>query len=65
MKYDGKLMMDEIKQIHRVRLVEFFGDAGARVILDHFGDLERTFGSASDIILRVMEGEYPKEVNKR
>jgi hypothetical protein len=58
-------MMGDIKQIHRARLVAFFGDAGASVILDHFGDLERTFGSASNIIFRVMEGEYHQEVEKR
>jgi hypothetical protein len=58
-------MIDEIKQIHRVRLVAFFGDTGARVILDHFSDLERTFGCASNIILRVMEGDYSQKINKR
>ena len=49
----------EVKQIHKIRLAAFFGENGAKVILDHIGDLELTFGSASAIILQVMEGEIP------
>jgi hypothetical protein len=38
----------------RARLVEFFGEEGAEVIMSHIDELEETFGSASIIIRRVM-----------
>ena len=65
MTYYRKFGGGRHKEIQRTRLVAFFGSAGATVILNHFADLERTFGSASNIILRIMEGENTKEVTKR
>ena len=57
--------MRDVKQIHRIRLAAFFGENGAKVILDHISDLELTFGSASAIILQVMEGRIPLKAKER
>ena len=57
--------MRDVKQIHRIRLAAFFGESGAKVILDHMSDLELTFGSASAIILQVMDGQIPLKFNER
>jgi hypothetical protein len=54
----------ELDQVQKFRLVEFFGDAGARIIIEHFDDLEQTFGGASEIILRAMNGKIPKTSEK-
>jgi hypothetical protein len=40
----------------RARLVEFFGEKGAAVVLSHIDNLEETFGSASIVIRGVMQG---------
>ena len=40
----------------RERLVEFFGEKGAEVVISHIDDLDQTFGSASTVIRKVMEG---------
>jgi hypothetical protein len=52
----------EIQPVQKIRLAECFGDVGARVILEHFRELDQTFGSAGEkIILRIMQGDYPQE----
>lgn len=45
-----------ISQAERNRLVKFFGQTGAAVILKHIDDLDQTFGSASQIISQIMQG---------
>ena len=45
-----------VTPLERTRLVKFFGEEGAEVIISHIDELEETFGSASVIIRRVMEG---------
>jgi ferritin len=39
----------------REKLIEFFGEKGANIVISHIDDLEETFGSASVVIRRVME----------
>ncbi len=40
----------------RERLIRFFGERGAKVVVSHIEDLDQTFGSASTVIRSVMEG---------
>ena len=39
----------------REKLVEFFGEKGAGVVISHIDDLEQTFGSASLVIRKIMD----------
>ena len=39
----------------REKLVEFFGQKGAEVVIFHIDDLDQTFGSASIVIRKIME----------
>jgi hypothetical protein len=39
------------------RLVEFFGETGAAVVLNHVGHLEEIFGSSSEIISTIANGD--------
>jgi ferritin len=39
----------------RERLVNFFGEKGAQVVISHIDELDQTFGSASAVIRKVME----------
>lgn len=39
----------------REKLVEFFGQKGAQVVISHIDDLDQTFGSASIVIRKIME----------
>jgi ferritin len=39
----------------REKLVEFFGEKGAKIVISHIDDLDETFGSASIVIRRIME----------
>jgi ferritin len=39
----------------REKLVEFFGQKGAEVVISHLDDLDQTFGSASIVIRKIME----------
>ena len=57
-------MPAEVKQVQMRRLVEFFGETGAKIIAGHMNDLEETFGSASQIILMVIEGRLPRRPNQ-
>ncbi|MGI0090193.1 MAG: hypothetical protein ACREBS_00645 [Nitrososphaerales archaeon] len=50
--------------MHKTRLVEFFGDAGVKIIFEHMNDLEQAFGSASAVIVKVMEGQLPQHPKK-
>jgi ferritin len=45
------------------RLVDFFGETGAKIIIEHIDDLEKTFGSASQIILMIIDGRLPRRPN--
>ena len=40
------------------RLVKFFGEAGASVILKHLDNLDEAFGTASQIISQIMRGDF-------
>ena len=45
--------------VQKTRLEECFGEAGAKVILEHMKELDQTFGMAGGkIILGIMQGEY-------
>jgi hypothetical protein len=39
----------------REKLVEFFGQKGAEVVISHLDDLDQTFGSASVVIRKIIE----------
>ena len=47
-----------MEDISKSRLVDTFGEAAAKIIIDHENDLKETFGPASEIIRRVMYGEF-------
>jgi ferritin len=53
----------EVKQLQMRRLVDFFGETGAKIIIEHIDDLEKTFGSASQIILMIIDGRLPRRPN--
>lgn len=46
-----------ISTVERARLVDFFGEFGASYIIKNLDNLDATFGSATQIILQVMEGK--------
>ncbi|MHB8702357.1 MAG: hypothetical protein ACYC7D_15250 [Nitrososphaerales archaeon] len=53
---------EQVSQAQRERLMIFFGNIAADCILRHVDDLESVFGSASRIIVMVMDGKIlPKE----
>ncbi|MDH2900893.1 MAG: hypothetical protein PXY39_07955 [archaeon] len=39
----------------REKLVEFFGQKGAEVVISHIDDLDQTFGSAAIVIRKIIE----------
>jgi hypothetical protein len=47
-----------LEEATKSRLVDNFGETAAKIIIDHENDLQETFGPASDIIRRVMDGEF-------
>ena len=52
------LEMDETK---KARLADSFGEAAARIIIEHERDLDEIFGSAAPTIKRVMDGELERD----
>jgi hypothetical protein len=44
-----------ITPYQRDKLVEFFGEKGAEVVISHIDELDQTFGSASLVIRKIME----------
>jgi hypothetical protein len=38
--------------------VDTFGETAAKIIMDHENDLKETFGPASEIIRRVINGDF-------
>ena len=49
-----RLDMEETK---KARLNDSFGETAARIIIEHEGDLDETFGSAAATIKKVINGE--------
>ncbi len=45
----------------RRRLTAFFGKEGATIVLDHVGELDSAFGSASAVIELIMRGKMVPE----
>jgi ferritin len=39
----------------REKLIEFFGEKGAQVVISHIDELDQTFGTASAVIRKIME----------
>jgi hypothetical protein len=47
-----------LEEIRKERLVDTFGETAAKIIMDHENDLKETFGTASEIIKRVIDGQF-------
>jgi hypothetical protein len=47
-----------LEEISKSRLVDTFGETAAKIIINHEEDLKETFGPASEIIKRVMDGDF-------
>ncbi|MDA4111014.1 MAG: hypothetical protein OK439_00635 [Thaumarchaeota archaeon] len=47
-----------MEETSKSRLVDTFGETAARIIIDHEKDLQETFGRASSIIKRVIDGDF-------
>ena len=50
-----------MEETQKARLTDSFGEAAARIIVEHENELDETFGSAAAVIKRVMNGEVNRE----